>query len=270
MLHNRSPRLLALAVPLVALAAPAATAPPRLADVGGTVAPAAPRIAEVRCDEDRKACPRGTLVSVRGEGLETVETALFLGRAGAADDHPVTVREASRHRALVRVPAQARSGPVRVLSEQTGVSAPSDRVRVAPPPAPPAAFPIAGTVDWGTEINRFGGGRGHDGQDLFADCGTAVRAARGGKVVEAETGGAEGNYAVIESEDGGQQAYLHLLEPATVTAGDAVAAGRRIGAVGQTGNAQGCHLHFELWTAPGRFTGGQALDPYATLRRWSR
>lgn len=270
MLHNRPPRLLALALPLIAIAAPAGTASTPVIDVGGAIAPAVPRIAEARCDAPGGACPRGQRVALRGHGLETVETALFLGRSGPSDDHPATVRNASPRRVLVRIPARARTGPVRVLTEETGVSAPSARVRITAPPPSPAAFPLAGRVDWGTEVNRFGGGRGHQGQDLFADCGTPVRAARSGTVAEAKTGGAEGNYVVLESEGGGQQAYLHLLEPARVAAGEAVVAGERIGAVGQTGNAQGCHLHFEIWTAPGRFKGGKAVDPYAGLRRWRR
>jgi murein DD-endopeptidase MepM/ murein hydrolase activator NlpD len=38
--------------------------------------------------------------------------------------------------------------------------------------------------------------------------------------------------------------------------------------VGETGRASGCHLHFELWTAPGWYKGGRAVDPLPTLRRW--
>jgi murein DD-endopeptidase MepM/ murein hydrolase activator NlpD len=136
-------------------------------------------------------------------------------------------------------------------------------------PAGERAFPVRGRHDLGTEVNGFGGGRGHDGQDIFAACGTPVVAARAGRVVEAATEGNEGNYVVVEASDGRQQAYLHLLRPSSLSPGDRVGAGGRIGRLGATGNADGCHLHFELWTAPGRFTGGKAMDPRPALDRWA-
>ena len=74
---------------------------------------------------------------------------------------------------------------------------------------------------------------------------------------------------VMKASDGPHQAYLHLLRPSSARKGDRVAAGERIGKVGDSGNADGCHLHFELWTAPGRFTGGRAKNPRAALDRWA-
>jgi len=44
--------------------------------------------------------------------------------------------------------------------------------------------------------------------------------------------------------------------------------GQAIGNVGDTGDAHGCHLHFELWSAPGWYTGGAAVDPLAFLKAW--
>ena len=156
--------------------------------------------------------------------------------------------------------------PARVRTE------PLNAVSRAEPPSTPveSAFPARGRHDFGTAVNGFGGGRGHDGQDIFAGCGTPVVAAGAGSVVEAETGGAEGNYVVIETADGRQQAYLHLLRPGSARRGERVGAGERIGSVGQTGNAEGCRLHFELWSAPGRFTGGRAMNPRPALDRWAR
>jgi murein DD-endopeptidase MepM/ murein hydrolase activator NlpD len=135
--------------------------------------------------------------------------------------------------------------------------------------APARVFPVRGRHDFGSAINGFGGGRGHDGQDIFAVCGTRIVAARAGRVVEAGNEGNEGTYVVMEAADGRQQAYLHLLRPSPVRRGDRVGAGESIGKVGETGNADGCHLHFELWTAPGRFTGGSAVNPRPALHRWA-
>ena len=77
----------------------------------------------------------------------------------------------------------------------------------------------AGRHDLGTAVNGFGGGRGHEGQDIFAGCGTRIVAARTGRVVEAATAGNEGNYVVTQSSDGRQQAYLHLLRPSSLHEG---------------------------------------------------
>ena len=155
-------------------------------------------------------------------------------------------------------PARARTEPLNAITRVRRASTAEER-----------AFPVRGRHDLGTAVNGFGGGRGHDGQDIFAECGTPVDAARAGRVVEVATGGAEGNYVVLKTSDGRQHAYLHLLHPHSVSRGDRVGAGDRIGSVGQTGNAQGCHLHFELWTSPGRFTGGHAMNPRPALSRWA-
>jgi murein DD-endopeptidase MepM/ murein hydrolase activator NlpD len=159
--------------------------------------------------------------------------------------------------ALKGRPARERSEPLNSIRRAEPLPAPVDH-----------AFPVRGPHDFGTAVNGFGGGRGHQGQDILADCGTPVVAARAGTVVKVATEGAEGNYVVLETADGRQQAYLHLLHPHSVSRGEWFSAGERIGTVGQTGNAQGCHLHFELWTAGGRFTGGRVVNPRPALDRW--
>lgn len=132
---------------------------------------------------------------------------------------------------------------------------------------PKEVFPIDGPHDLGRSIaNRFGGGRGHEGQDMFAECGTPVVAARGGRVTRAEYHAAAGNYVVVTGGDDEAVAYMHLRDSAVVGEGDRVDAGDRLGAVGMTGRADGCHLHLELWTAPGYYTGGAPKDPLPWLR----
>ncbi len=131
-------------------------------------------------------------------------------------------------------------------------------------------FPIRGKHDLGqSETNNFGGGRGHQGQDNFARCGTRLAAARGGKVQYAGYHGRAGNYVVIDGAGTGvDYAYMHLRKPPLVSTGQRVFTGQKIGEVGDTGRASGCHLHFEMWTAPGWYEGGKPFDPLPSLQRW--
>ena len=44
-----------------------------------------------------------------------------------------------------------------------------------------------------------------------------------------------------------------------VRTGQRVFTGQALGEVGDTGRASGCHLHFELWSAPGWYQGGSPV-----------
>ncbi|WP_354697835.1 endolysin [Paraconexibacter sp. AEG42_29] len=135
-------------------------------------------------------------------------------------------------------------------------------------------FPIRGTHSYGEGIARFGAGRTghtHQGHDVFAACGTPMVAARGGKVKFAGTDGNAGNYIVIDGAGTGTDyVYMHLKGPALAVKGDTVYTGQPIGEVGDTGDASGCHLHFELWKSPGWYTGGKVFDPLPSLKRWDK
>jgi len=61
---------------------------------------------------------------------------------------------------------------------------------------------------------------------------------------------------------------MHLRQPALVVTGETVYTGQQIGEVGDTGDAVGCHLHFEEWTQPGWYKGGHPYDPLPDLKRW--
>jgi murein DD-endopeptidase MepM/ murein hydrolase activator NlpD len=134
------------------------------------------------------------------------------------------------------------------------------------------AFPILGAHDYGGAAGRFGAGRSghtHEGQDVMADCGTPLVAARGGRVQYSGYQGAAGNYIVIDGKGTGfDMGYMHLLEPSPLQEGMTVRTGEPIGVVGQTGDATACHLHFEIWTAPGWYEGGSPIDPLPYLEQW--
>ena len=133
-------------------------------------------------------------------------------------------------------------------------------------------FPIQGKHRFGGAGGRFGArrrGHRHQGQDTFARCGTPLVAARGGKVKAKRYQRAAGNYIVIDGRGTGvDYAYMHLAEPSPFSKGDRVYTGQRIGSVGRTGDARGCHLHFEMWNAPGWYSGGRPFDPLPALEAW--
>ena len=110
--------------------------------------------------------------------------------------------------------------------------------------------PVRGPVDFGTETNGFGAGRGghvHNGQDMFAPSGTTLVAARDGIVLETGSDGGRGNYLVLYSPAARQTyAYFHMLAPSSLKPGRRVRAGRRVGALGCSGSCDGAHLHFEV------------------------
>ena len=133
-------------------------------------------------------------------------------------------------------------------------------------------FPVRGSHNYGGAGARFGasrGGRSHQGHDVFARCGTPLVAARGGLVKFKGYHRAAGNYIVIDGAGTTHDyAYMHLAEPTAFVKGDLVYTGQRIGAVGETGNARGCHLHFEIWGPPGWYDGGRPLNPLPALQAW--
>jgi hypothetical protein len=125
-------------------------------------------------------------------------------------------------------------------------------------------FPINGKHTYG---DGLGAGRGHQGQDVFADCGTKLVAARAGKVEAKAFQSDAGNYLVIDGKKTDTDyVYMHMQEPSDLNEGDKVKTGGKIGFVGETGNAQGCHLHFEMWDSG--WQQGEPADPTPPLKKW--
>lgn len=136
-------------------------------------------------------------------------------------------------------------------------------------------FPIDGKHDLsGGKKGRFGAGRSghkHQGQDIFARCGVPLRAARGGRVQANQFQSSAGFYVVIDANGTDvDYVYMHLKKRSDYREGDKISTGEHFGLVGDTGQASGCHLHFELWTKPGWFEGGKAYDPLPQLKGWDK
>ena len=198
--------------------------------------------------------------------------------------------EKRTQRAVKRVQRSRRIDPVGFVGPQTARALRAAHAAfVAPKPKPtPAAqsqpqpsavqtegwvFPIRGSHNYGDASDRYGADRGdhkHAGQDVLSPCGTPLVAARGGKVMGADYGGAAGNFLAVHTADTQYDYfYAHLRDLPLVKEGQTVKTGQLIGYVGQTGDAYGCHLHFELWDGPW-WNGGHTIDPLPFLKAWDK
>ena len=251
-------------------------------ETGGASAPGDVALQSAVCANGTAwTCARGQKLTLRGEGMDGVEAVVFLGSAGGKDDRRAKPVSSAPSAVSVFVPAAARSGSLRIHTFSGGRIVSVERLSVISAarksepddgsPSGDGRFPIAGPHDMGqSETNGFGGGRGHQGQDMFAACGTPLVAVRDAVVQHVASHSAAGNYVVLQDSAGRSYAYMHMRSKALVERGDRVTQGQRVGFVGQTGRASGCHLHFELWTAPGWYSGGHAVDPLPQLKRWHR
>lgn len=102
--------------------------------------------------------------------------------------------------------------------------------------------------------NGAAASRNHRGVDYGAPEGAQVSAVADGEVVFAGKRGGYGNQVRVRHADGSVSTYSHLSAMG-VKVGARVGRGSGIGAVGQTGNATGPHLHFEL------IRDGKHVDP---------
>lgn len=123
-------------------------------------------------------------------------------------------------------------------------------------------MPVNGWISsyYGMRVHPiFGTSRMHTGIDLAAGAGTPIYAAEAGTVIIAGLRGGYGNAVVIDHGGGLATLYAHQSR-LTVSVGENVAAGERIGFVGCTGYCTGDHLHFEV------HVNGNHVDPLGYLR----
>ncbi|WP_432112877.1 peptidoglycan DD-metalloendopeptidase family protein [Streptomyces sp. S1] len=179
-------------------------------------------------------------------------------------------------------------GWAHLRSEATGSAGPDGSDDATPPPvvtppadddddtpttpAPSASYvlPVKGIigdsliVGSGGSMSRSAGG--HSGLDITAPSGTPVLAAASGRVVAINAAGASyGNHVVLEHSGGIYTLYAHL-SASSVSTGQQVSAGQKVGLVGSTGNSTGPHLHFEVRTHPTAFSSSIFLNPVTWLR----
>lgn len=149
------------------------------------------------------------------------------------------------------VPTQTKSSTVQ--------SKPTSSVVPLETGGPQFRWPLNGELLLGFQPRP--GGEGHDGIDIAAQQGEAVRAAAGGIVIFSATEAERyGNLVIIYHDDGWHTAYGHL-DTIYVEEGRKVAKGVVIGTAGTSGTASRPSLHFEIRK------DNRPVDPWPRLGR---
>ena len=132
-------------------------------------------------------------------------------------------------------------------------------------------FPVRGKHDYGSGGAAFGAGRAghsHQGHDVFATCGTPLVAARGGvvKFNQLEAAPATTSSSTARAPTSTTPTCTSQA-PAPLKKGDARHDRPARSATSATpATPYGCHLHFEMWSGPGWYTGGAPFDPLPRCR----
>lgn len=118
------------------------------------------------------------------------------------------------------------------------------------------AWPVVGGGNYISQGFHYG----HYAIDIAADYGTKVVAAARGTVIFAGWKNNGGGYQVWISHGSGLYTTYNHMSAITVSGGQSVARGQQVGRIGQSGDATGPHLHFEVWIGP-IWNGGYRVNP---------
>jgi hypothetical protein len=130
-------------------------------------------------------------------------------------------------------------------------------------------FPVRARHTFGDPFGVQRQGHTHQGQDIMANCGSKLAAVEAGTVLYRRYQSAAGYYLILHGDETGlDYGYMHMRAPSPFAPGDHLTTGEILGNVGDTGDATACHLHFEMWSAPGWYNGGHPFDPLPSLQQW--
>ena len=102
---------------------------------------------------------------------------------------------------------------------------------------------------------------GHYGVDIAANYGTAIVSPRAGTVAFGGWKSNGGGYQVWVNHGNGIYSAHHHMSAVSVSAGQSVAKGQRLGRVGSSGWATGPHDHFEVWIGRPWESGSYRVNP---------
>jgi murein DD-endopeptidase MepM/ murein hydrolase activator NlpD len=222
------------------------------------IAPAQ-RIQAIQADQEKVIEAAGSFARNRADRLRLafrlagLDPNVYAGRGGALGGPLI---EAKDPRALAAVLDVDEDFAKRIQSAATDLSdlrGLSDATE-----ALPLAHPTENTTEssgFGVRLDPFTGQPAfHSGQDFAGAFLSPVTATAPGVVSFTGVRSGYGNTVEIDHGRGFKTRYAHL-ETIFVTAGQTVALGQKLGAMGSTGRSTGTHLHYEVWV------NGRAQNP---------
>jgi murein DD-endopeptidase MepM/ murein hydrolase activator NlpD len=209
------------------------------------------RIQSVQADQDRLIDAAETFAKNRADRLRLAFRLAGLDPAaysGASDGLGGPLIDAKDPRALAAVLDVDEDFAARL---QTAVADLSDMQSLQDSEQSlPLAAPTVGTREtsgFGVRSDPFTGRPAyHPGQDFAGAYGTEIDVTAPGIVSFTGQRSGYGNTVEVDHGHGFKTRYAHL-SAISVTVGQHVAAGQRIGAMGSTGRSTGTHLHYEVW-----------------------
>ena len=221
------------------------------------------RIMAVRLDQDRLIDRAETFAQNRAERLRLAFRLAGLNPAAyapAASALGGPLVDAKDPRALAAIMDVDEAFAIRIrhaandLNDMRGLS---DAAQGLPFAKPTLARTTSG---FGVRFDPFNGRPAlHQGQDFAAPLNTPIYATAPGVVSFTGVRSGYGNTVEIDHGHGFKTRFAHL-NAIGVQAGQSIALGQRIGAMGTTGRSTGVHLHYEVWV------NGRPQNPARFLR----
>jgi murein DD-endopeptidase MepM/ murein hydrolase activator NlpD len=217
------------------------------------------RVAAVRLDQERLIEATGSFAKNRADRLRLafrlagLDPAVYAGRGDALGGPLIDAKDPRALAAVLDIDedfARRVQHAAADLSDARGLTAAAANL--------PLARPTENTQQssgFGVRLDPFTGQPAfHSGLDFAGPAMTPVHATAPGVV--SFTGQRSGYGSTVEIDHGGgfKTRYAHLAA-ISVTVGEHVALGQRIGGMGSTGRSTGDHLHYEVWV------NGRAQNP---------
>lgn len=251
-------------------------------------------VKDLKAEQERLAKEKNSLVQQRDEAIDVsadLETKIAneqarlaelarkaeeerqrkLAAERAAAEKAAAERAAAERAAAERAAAEKAARQSQTAKAPAAASAPASAPAYSAPKPAVSAKASSGFIRpaAGRFTSKFGwrdigsGPEFHQGVDIANSKGTTIVAAANGFVSYAGSMGGYGNVVIITHSINGQThatVYAHL-NSISVSVGQQVSQGQKVGGMGNTGRSFGDHLHFEIHVGP--WNGGRtnAVNP---------